>query len=57
MAKFRDLKILQGFTSVHTSNHNHLDQGRLFCRRDIFRLSRADALDARRELLGRAHLP
>ena len=36
MAKFRVIKTLQKFTSVHASIHNHFNQGRHLNRRDIF---------------------
>ncbi len=36
MAKFRDIKTLQKFASVHASIHNHFNLERHLNRRDIF---------------------
>ena len=36
MARFRDIKTLQKFTSVHASIHNHCNHQRHLNRRDIF---------------------
>ncbi len=44
MAKFRDVKTLQKFASVHGSIHNHLDQDRHLNRRNIFKQNRSAAL-------------
>ncbi len=44
MAKFRVIKTLQKFTSVHASIHNHFNQGRHLNRRDIFKQNRAATL-------------
>ena len=44
MAKFRGLKTLQKFASVHASIHNHFNQDRHLNRRDIFKQNRAAAL-------------
>ena len=44
MAKFRDIKTLQKFASVHASIHNHFNQDRHLNRRDIFKQNRAAAL-------------
>ena len=44
MARFRDIKTLQKFASVHASVHNH------FNRRDIFKPARAAALAEWRKL-------
>ena len=44
MARFRDIKTLQKFASVHASIHNHLNHQRHLNRRDIFKQARADAL-------------
>ena len=44
MARFRDIKTLQKFASVHASIHNHFNQQRHLNRRDIFKQARADAL-------------
>jgi putative transposase len=44
MARFRDIKTLQKFASVHTSIHNHFNQDRHLNRRDIFKQNRPLAL-------------
>ena len=44
MAKFRGIKTLQKFASVHASIHNHFNQDRHLNRRDIFKQNRAAAL-------------
>ena len=44
MAKFRDIKTLQKFASVHASIHNHFNQDRHLNRGDIFMQHRAAAL-------------
>ncbi len=44
MAKFRDIKTLQKFASVHASIHNHFNQDRHLSRRDIFIQNREVAL-------------
>lgn len=44
MAKFRDIKALQKFASVHASLHNHFNQERHLNRRDIFKQDRSTAL-------------
>jgi putative transposase len=44
MAKFRDIKTLQKFASVHASIHNHFNHDRHLNRRDIFKQNRAVAL-------------
>jgi putative transposase len=44
MAKFRDMKTLQKFASVHASIHNHFNQDRHLNRRDIFKQNRSAAL-------------
>jgi putative transposase len=50
MAKFRDIKTLQKFASVHASIHTHFDLDRHLNRRDIFKQSRSAALLEWREL-------
>ena len=50
MAKFRDVKTLQKFASVHASIHNHFNMDRHLNRRDIFKQSRSAALVEWREL-------
>ncbi len=51
MAKFRDMKTLQKFTSVHASIHNHFNQDRHLNRRDTFKQNRSSALAEWRELM------
>ena len=51
MAKFRDIKTLQMFTSVHAPIHNHFNPDRHRNRRDIFKQTRSSALAEWRELL------
>jgi putative transposase len=50
MAKFRDMKTLQKFASVHASLHNHFNQDRHLNRRDIFKQNRSAALAEWRQL-------
>ena len=50
MARFRDIKTLQKFTSVHASIHNHFNHQRHLNRRDIFKQGRAAALAEWRQL-------
>ncbi len=50
MAKFRDIKTLQKFASVHASIHNHFNQDRHLHRRDIVRQNRSAALAEWRQL-------
>ncbi len=50
MAKFRDIKTLQKFASVHASIHNHFNHERHLCRRDIFKQNRSAALAEWRQL-------
>ena len=50
MAKFRDVKTLQKFASVHASIHNHFNHQRHLNRRDIFKQDRAAALAEWRQL-------
>jgi putative transposase len=50
MAKFRDMKTLQKFTTVHASIHNHLNQDHHLNRRDIFTQNRSAALAEWRQL-------
>ncbi len=51
MAKFRDIKTLQKFASVHASIHNHFNHERHLIRRDIFKQSRSVALAEWRQLV------
>jgi putative transposase len=50
MARFRDIKTLQKFASVHASLFNHFNTDRHLNRRDIFKQSRLAALVEWREL-------
>ena len=50
MAKFRDVKTLQKFASIHASLHNHFNQDRHLNRRDIFKQNRSAALAEWRQL-------
>jgi putative transposase len=50
MAKFRDIKTLQKFTSAHASIHNHFNHDRHLNRRAMFKESRSAALAEWREL-------
>ena len=51
MAKFRDIKTLQKFASIHASIHNHFYLERHRYRRDIFKQNRAVALAEWRQLV------
>ena len=44
MARFRDIKTVQKFASVHASIHNHFNHQHHLNRRDIFKQARATAL-------------
>jgi putative transposase len=44
MAKFRDIKTLQKFASVHASLFNHFNTDRHLTRRDTFKKNRAAAM-------------
>jgi putative transposase len=44
MLRFRRLRTLQKFASVHASVHNHFDQERTLSSRTLFKLNRAAAL-------------
>ena len=50
MAKFRDVKTLQKFASVHASIQNHFNLERHLNRRDIFKQDRAATLVEWRQL-------
>ena len=50
MAKFRDIKTLQKFSSVHASIHNHFNFDRHLNRRAIFKQNRSAALAEWRQL-------
>ena len=49
-AKFRDIKTLQKFASVHASIHNHFNQDRHLNYRDIFKRNHSAALAEWRQL-------
>ncbi len=44
MVRFRDIRTLQKFSSVHASIHNHFNHQRHLNSRDIFKQARAAAL-------------
>jgi putative transposase len=50
MARFRDIKTLQKFASVHASLFNHFNTDRHLNRRDIFKQNRSAALAEWRQL-------
>jgi len=50
MAKFRSVKSLQKFVSIHSSVHNHFNQERHLNNRGLFKRYRAAALAERRDL-------
>ena len=50
MAKFRDIKTLQKFATVHASIHNHFGLDRHLNRRGIFKENRTAALAEWRQL-------
>jgi len=50
MARFRDIKTLQKFTSAHASIHNHFNQERHLNQRSTFKANRSAALAEWREL-------
>jgi putative transposase len=50
MAKFRDFKTLQKFTSIHASIHNHFNQQRHLTKRADFIQNRSSALEEWRQL-------
>ena len=50
MARFRDIKTLQKFTTVHASIHNHFNLDRHLNSRDTFKQSRSTALAEWRQL-------
>ncbi len=50
MAKFRDVKTLQKFASVHASLHNHFNHDRHLHRRDEFKKARSAAWAEWRQL-------
>ena len=44
MLRFRHMRTLQKFASVHASVHNHFNQQRSLSSRTLFKLTRAAAL-------------
>ncbi|MCR9178382.1 MAG: IS6 family transposase, partial [Alphaproteobacteria bacterium] len=50
MSKFRDVKTLQKFASVHASVHNFFNLERHLNNREIFKQNRTTALDEWRQL-------
>ena len=50
MARFRDIKTMQKFASVHASIHNHFNHQRHLNRRDTFKQARATAVAEWRQL-------
>ena len=50
MARFRDIKTLQKFASVHASIYNHFNHDRHLNRRDTFKQDRAAAVAEWRQL-------
>ena len=50
MSKFRDVKTLQKFASVHASIHNHFNLERQLTPRETFKRNRSAALAEWREL-------
>jgi putative transposase len=52
MARFRRMKTLQKFSSVHARSHNHFSQERHLVSRDIYRARRSAALAEWRAVMG-----
>jgi putative transposase len=52
MARFRRMKTLQKFSSVHAQVHNHFSQERHLVSRDIYRARRSAALAEWRAVMG-----
>ena len=50
MLRFRHLRTLQRFASLHALVFNHFNQERSLCSRQIFKLNRIVALTERRQL-------
>jgi len=50
MLRFRQMRSLQKFVTVHSSVHNHFNQERALYSRDNFKLNRAIALAEWRQL-------
>jgi len=51
MARFRQMKTLQKFCSVHASLHNHFSQERHLVSREIYRQRRSAALAEWRSIM------
>ena len=51
MARFRDIKTLQKFASVHASIHNHFNLDRHLNPRETFKTNRSAALAEWRQLV------
>jgi putative transposase len=51
MARFRPMKTLQKFSSVHASVHNLFNQERHLVSRDLYKQRRAAALAERRSVI------
>ena len=52
MARFRRMKTLQKFSSVHASVHNHFSQERHLVSREIYKERRSAALAEWRAVMG-----
>ena len=52
MLRFRRMKTLQKFASVHGSVHNHFQQERHLVSRDIYKQRRSAALAECRNIMG-----
>ena len=52
MSRFRRMKTLQKFSSVHGSVHNHFNQERHLVSREIFKQRRSAALAERQSVMG-----
>jgi putative transposase len=50
MARFRDIKTLQKFASIHASIHNHFNLDRHLTKREDFKKNRSAALAEWRQL-------
>ena len=50
MARFRDIKTLQGFAAAHASLHNHFNQERHLYNREDLKLNRSATLVEWRQL-------
>ena len=50
MAKFKNMKSLQKFVSIHASIHNHFNKERHLCNRQIFKFNRNATLTEWRQL-------